>query len=64
MAGITWWTEDRKAELLRLLETGVTYAQAAVAISGRFRRKVSWDSIEKQARIMGFHGTRGRRRKA
>ena len=60
MSGITWWTEDRKSELLRILEAGATYAQAAAAISRRFRRKITWDSVEKQARIMEFQGKRGR----
>lgn len=63
MAGIIWWTEERKAELRKLLEEGLTHLQAADRLTGRFSRQVTQDAVAKQAKIIGVEGKKGRPKK-
>ncbi|MFA5706786.1 MAG: hypothetical protein WDA41_10565 [Candidatus Neomarinimicrobiota bacterium] len=53
MAGIVWWTEERREALKELIvDKDLTYREAAPVISEMFGREVSERACRQQGQIM------------
>ena len=60
MAGILWWTPERRRAACELVEAGNTMAETAKILTRRFRRRLTRGAVQEICSARGVKARMGR----